>query len=138
MESITQELFDKAYQLACKTRLRAYAPYSNFLVGAVLVSKDGALYSGHNIENASFGGTVCAERVCFFHMLARDGKKEPWFLVLVTEPKAIPCGFCLQVMNEFCSPDFPIFLTDTHGAKEKLSLKQLLPYRFDPDFLPQK
>ncbi|MCB0348721.1 MAG: cytidine deaminase, partial [Bdellovibrionales bacterium] len=105
------KIIDKAYTLAKQVRLNAHAPYSKFLVGAVVkVKGSDQLFAACNVENASYGGAVCAERNAIFQMVAALGKAEPEFLVLVTDTLtgAAPCGFCLQVLSEFCAPDFPV------------------------------
>ena len=109
-----QELMDLAYE----ARKRSYSPYSHFAVGAALLCADGTVYTGCNVENASFTPTCCAERVAFFSALA-DGKKEFSKIAIVgakadTLPDKIimPCGVCRQVMLEFCSDDFEILVTD--------------------------
>jgi len=121
----------KAYAMAKKARLKAYAPYSKFLVGACIKFKNGTFSSGHNIENASFGGTVCAERVAIWKGITEVGKKEIEFIVLVTTPQAVPCGFCLQVMSEFCKPEMPIYLSDTKSIKKVITFGEAMPHRFD-------
>ena len=135
MENVT-----KAYQEALKARERAYAPYSKFLVGACLKIRNRDFYiSGCNIENASFGATVCAERVALWNWASqcatsaeRDSKNIE-FIVLVTDttsPVATPCGMCLQTMSEFLSPDTPVFLANLAGLQKEVLFKDLLPYSF--------
>lgn len=123
-----------AHKLACETRLRAYAPYSRFLVGAALVLESDSI-GGCNVENSSFGGTICAERNAFIAAVAKHGKIKPKALVLVTEPEAEPCGLCLQVMAEFCEPDFPIYLSTPKKLGPKTLLRELLPRPFGPEKL---
>jgi cytidine deaminase len=135
MEQVT-----KAYHEALKARQRAYAPYSKFLVGACLKIRNQDLYiSGCNVENASFGATVCAERVALWKWVSqceseidRDAKNIE-FLVLVTDtvnPVATPCGMCLQTMSEFLSPTTPVFLANLAGLQKEVLFKDLLPYSF--------
>ena len=117
----------------------AYAPYSGCAVGAALLTADGRVYTGCNIENAAFSPTICAERTAIykavsegeraFAMLAvaggKDGKVEGAFP---------PCGVCRQVLSEFCSPAMPILLvTDENGAYETHTLGELLPLAFNLD-----
>lgn len=127
---------------AKKARERAYAPYSKHSVGAALVTKDGKIYHGCNIENAAYGPTNCAERTAFFRAVY-DGEREFAKIAIVggiegadgNEPCA-PCGVCRQVMMEFCNPEtFKIVLAN--GANEPLeyTLKELLPLGFGPDNL---
>lgn len=124
------------WKVAVTARARAYAPYSKFLVGSALKIKEATdSIAGCNVENASFGATVCAERISFFSARAQYGKFEPEFMVLVTEPAATPCALCLQVMNEFCGPDFAVYIADTKKIVEKRLLKELLPFSFGPQDL---
>jgi homotetrameric cytidine deaminase len=124
-----------AFTEATRARDRAHAPYSRYRVGAALVLEDGTIVPGCNVENASYGATICAERTAFASAVARFGTIKPKAMVLITEPQASPCGICLQVMAEFCSPDFPVYLSDPKklGAPKKLS--DLLPTPFTPDKL---
>lgn len=124
-----------AHKLACEVRLRAHAPYSRYLVGAALVLEDGTMVPGCNVENASYGGTVCAERNAFFAAVARSGKIRPKAIVFVTETEAMPCGLCLQVMAEFCSDDFPIYASTPDKLGEAKRLRDYLPHPFRSDKL---
>ena len=112
----------------------AYAPYSHFQVGAALLAKDGRVFTGCNIENASFGATNCAERTAFFKAVS-EGVTEFEAIAVVGslngEPRgfAAPCGICRQVMREFCREDFLIHLWD--GADYRTcTLSELLPLSF--------
>ena len=99
-------------QQALQARANAYAPYSGFAVGAALVAEDGRTFYGCNVENASYSMTICAERtagVTRFRKLAIVGGKTDEEAAQVP---CLPCGACLQVLAEFCPPDFPILLTD--------------------------
>ena len=135
-KSIDPKILDKALQAAKEVRLRAYAPYSKFLVGSALIHESGEIFSGCNVENASYGGTICAERNAIFQAVAKFGGK-PKFqgIVLVTDPVAVPCGLCLQVMAEFFSPDTPVVIATTKGIQKQVVFKELLPHTFGPDFL---
>ena len=126
----------KLMALAIKARENAYAPYSNFAVGAALLTKSGKIYTGCNIENASFSPTNCAERTAFFSAIA-DGERE-FSLIAVCGGKigegrtlCTPCGVCRQVMSEFCDKDFPILLESENGEIRKFALCELLPFAFD-------
>jgi cytidine deaminase len=126
---------DSVFKEALKARDHAYAPYSKFYVGAALKLKNGTIIKGHNIENASFGATVCAERVAIFKGIS-DYKKEDFeYMVLVTDsdPLAFPCGMCLQVLSEFCSKEFPIFVGNLKMIKEEKTLGELFPNSFELD-----
>lgn len=119
---------------AVKARNRSYSPYSGFKVGAALLTKSGKVFTGANIESASYTPTVCAERVAFFTAV-HNGEKEFSAIAVVggkdTDINSFcpPCGVCRQVMSEFCTPDFKIILFD--GKNEKLfTLNELLPESF--------
>lgn len=132
-----------AYQKAIAVRNQAHAPYSYFLVGACFKVKNKDIYfSGCNVENASFGATVCAERVALWKWVSERLKTDELeFLVLVTDtenPIATPCGMCLQVMSEFVSKDFPIYISNLKGVQEKMSFKDFLPQTFELKKIPKK
>ena len=117
----------------------AYAPYSNFKVSAVLVTKSGKIYTGVNVENASYGGTVCAERVAIFKAVS-EGEKEFDRIYLYVEDKdgnhpiVPPCGICRQVMSEFAM-DMKVIMIGDNDKEEISSVRELLPHHFDSDFL---
>jgi cytidine deaminase len=116
-------------------RERAYAPYSRFLVGAALLGADGRVYSGCNVENASYGLTICAERCALFGAVA-SGQRAFQALALVTDvsPPAMPCGACRQVLREL-APDLPIVAANLAGQRTETSLASLLPQSFGPESL---
>lgn len=125
----------EAFTTAVKAREKAYAPYSGFKVGAALALKGtGKIYPGCNVENASYGGTICAERTAMVSAVAEQGTVSFEFCVVVTDTEFAtpPCALCLQVFSEFCSPDFPIYLgTVKEGIQKKVLLKELLPIPFN-------
>ena len=110
---------------------KAYVPYSKFTVGACLVAKNGTIYQGINIENASYGLTNCAERTAFFKAVS-EGEKEFQHLVVAghTPEPISPCGACRQVMVEFCAPDMPVTLVGDDGVIKETTVEGLLPYYF--------
>ncbi len=120
---------------ALAARANAYAPYSGYRVGAALLAEDGRIFIGCNMENASYGATICAERSAFsaavtagarkFKAIAIAGGKEEQ-----AEPAAAPCGICRQVMAEFCDGDFRIILGNQEEMAE-YTLSQLLPLAFE-------
>jgi len=114
---------------ALSARERAYAPYSKFLVGAAVLAKSGKIYTGCNIENASYGLTVCAERNALFSAVG-SGEREFTALCVVgdTEAPISPCGACRQVMAEFKVPC--IILANLKGDVKEYTLEELLPYGF--------
>lgn len=121
-----QELF----ALATEVRERAYAPYSGYAVGAALLTREGKVYLGVNIENASFGATNCAERTALFSAVA-NGEREFAAIAVAggrqgeAPSTCTPCGICRQALAEFCPPDFKVILLD--GAHR---LDELLPMAF--------
>lgn len=124
---------DQAYQLALAARDHSYSPYSRFKVGAALKLKGrDVFYSGTNVENASYGGTICAERSAVVSAIANQGHVAFDFIVVVTDmtPASLPCAFCLGVLAEFCPPDFPIYLANLRGIEKQVTLRDLLPHPF--------
>ena len=129
----------KLIEIASETMMKAYAPYSGFKVGAALLCEDGTLYTGCNIENATYTPTVCAERVAFFSAV-RDGHRKFSKIAIVggldgvLSSYAYPCGVCRQVMREFCSGDFELIFFDGKEMKE-LTLDEMMPFSFTPEYL---
>lgn len=123
----TTELID----LAVEVSQQAYVPYSHFPIGAVLLTKDGEIYTGVNIENASFGLTNCGERTAIFKAVS-EGAREFQELIIYgqTEKPISPCGACRQVMAEFCEPDLPVTLVSKDKSTVVMTVKELLPYSF--------
>lgn len=129
-------------ELAYEARKRAYTPYSGFQVGAALLTKDGKVYLGCNIENASYGPTNCAERTAFFKAVS-EGDREFAAIAIVGGPAGTktgdmcaPCGVCRQVMREFCDPqEFRILLEDGKGGIMSRTLEELMPFGFGPENL---
>ena len=124
---------EKMLSIAKDARESAYAPYSKFKVGAALLCDDGKIYTGCNIENASFSPTCCAERVAIFKAVS-EGKQNFSAIAIVggsadTDSACYPCGVCRQVFGEFCSDDF-IIITENSNKIETLTLGKLLPNRF--------
>ncbi len=128
-------LLQKAFSSALAARQNAHAPYSRFKVGAAFLLESGDIVAGCNVENSSFGGTICAERNAVCACVARFGDVKAKALVLVTEPVASPCGLCLQVISEFCSGTLPIYLSTPQGIGQSHKLSEFLPLPFGPDQL---
>ena len=126
-----QDVWERLVPLALAAREHAHAPYSGYAVGAALALEDGTTFSGCNVENASFGLTLCAERAALAAMVAA-GRREPRALVVATasEPPASPCGVCRQALAEFAH-ELPILLVNPDGGRRQTSLEDLLPDRFD-------
>jgi cytidine deaminase len=120
---------------ASATRERAYAPYSNFQVGAALLGKSGRVYTGCNVENAAYGPSMCAERVAIFKAVS-EGEREFEVIAVVTQNGVSPCGTCRQVMMEFAS-EMTVIIADTQGIIRRTTVRDLLPDSFTPDHLPQ-
>jgi cytidine deaminase len=129
-ESIKNELL----KLAAEARDHSYSPYSHYAVGAALLTKDGRIYQGCNIENASFTPTICAERTAFFKAIF-DGVREFAAIAVIGtgELPAFPCGVCRQVMAEFCDSDFEIITANRDMSTVVVkTLDEMLPERFGP------
>jgi cytidine deaminase len=135
---MAQKLTDKERQslidLANEARRRAYAPYSNYPVGAALRTKAGRLYTGVNVENAAYPHTMCAERVAIFKAVS-EGETEFEVIAVVTNNGGSPCGGCRQVLAEF-GLDTIVLIADGDGNLQKeLTLAELLPEAFTPEHL---
>ena len=122
---------------ATAARVRSIAPFSKFLVGAALQTDEGKVFTGCNVESASYGLTVCAERVAIWKALS-EGERDFARLVIVadTEQLTPPCGTCRQIIWEFCK-HATILLANLHGQKEELHIADLLPRAFDARFLKE-
>ncbi|MDQ0198036.1 cytidine deaminase [Neobacillus ginsengisoli] len=123
----------KLMQEAFKARKFAYVPYSKFQVGAALLSKDGQVFHGCNIENASYSMTNCAERTALFKAYS-DGVTQFESLVVVadTDGPVSPCGACRQVISELCDAEMEVILTNLKGDVKRIQVKDLLPGAFSP------
>lgn len=115
----------------------AYVPYSGYRVGAALMTEDGKLFTGCNIENAAYTPTVCAERTAFFNAIS-SGERDFAAIAVAGGKDGIisgafpPCGVCRQVMAEVCSPDFTVLVVTGEESHKKYSLNELLPEAFTP------
>lgn len=120
---------------AAEAMQMASAPYSNFRVGAALETDDGEIVKGCNIENASYGLTMCAERVAIFKAVS-DGKKKFTRIAVVTDTDRLtpPCGACRQIIWEFCG-DVPVVMSNLKGESKTFKMSELLPEAFDGGFL---
>jgi cytidine deaminase len=129
---MTDEQREQLMEATLEARKHAHAPYSNFAVGAAVLTQGGEMFSGCNIENASFGLTNCAERTAMFAAVA-NGHKNFSALAIVTEGGHAPCGACRQVMAEF-GHDLTVLLIDINDLQvTETTLAELLPQRFDLD-----
>lgn len=120
--------------LANEARRKAYAPYSNYRVGAALRTNSGKIYTGVNIENASYGNTICAERVAIFKAVA-DGEMDFEVLAVVTSNGGAPCGACRQVMAEFGLHTVVLIANSAGRLVRETSVNDLLPGAFTPNDL---
>jgi cytidine deaminase len=120
---------------AQEVRQYAYAPYSHYAVGAALLTVDGAIFTGCNVENATYGATVCAERTAVFKAVS-EGVRTFTAIAVVTSNAGSPCGICRQVLYEF-SPEMTVIMADTAGrVRHEGPLRDLLPLGFGPSDLP--
>jgi cytidine deaminase len=133
VDVITNEQRNELIAAACAAREKAYAPYSNYQVGAALLAEDGRIFTGVNVENASYGLAICAERTAVFKMVAA-GIQNFLAIAICTENAGSPCGACRQVMVEFAG-DVPIYLVDAVGNGRDTTLYTLLPDHFGPEHL---
>jgi len=117
---------------AVKALKNAYAPYSKYKVGAAVLTADGVVYAGCNIENSSHGLTLCAERVALAKAVADGHRKFSAIAIAAgTRTPASPCGACLQVLSEFCPTTFPVYCTTTEGTvTREFTLHDFLPHSF--------
>jgi len=118
-------------------RLRSVAPFSHFLVGAALRTREGKVFTGCNVESASYGLTVCAERVAIWKALS-EGERDFTDLIIVADTEALtpPCGTCRQIIWEFCK-HAKIVLANLRGQRQEQDIVELLPRAFDARFLKE-
>ena len=129
-----EELVEKSIEAMGK----AYAPYSGYQVGAALLCADGTVYTGCNIENATYTPTVCAERTAIFKAVSEGHRDFAAIAVCGGKNGVItgafpPCGVCRQVMREFCRDDFPVYLVGADASFERCTLSELLPRSFSAE-----
>lgn len=132
---MSEESLQQLVEIAKSARLQSVAPFSNFLVGAAVKTEGGTVYTGCNIESASYGLTVCGERVAIWKALS-EGEKHFTELAIVADTETLtpPCGTCRQIIWEFCR-DATIILANLHGESQTVSIRELLPRAFDARFL---
>lgn len=126
---------NKLVEKAKKARENAVAPYSNFKVGAAIEVSDGEIITGCNIENATYGLTICAERVAIFKAIS-EGKKKISRIAIVADTETLtpPCGACRQIIWEFCG-DISVILENLNGKTATFQMSKLFPNAFDSTFL---
>ncbi len=127
---------DELIKAACEARQQAYAPYSNYAVGAAILVENGRIITGCNVENVSYGLSNCAERTAVFKAVS-EGHRRIFAVAVSTENAGSPCGACRQVLVEF-GGDVPVWLVDGEGNGRQTTLHTLLPDHFGPEHLPEK
>lgn len=127
-------LAERLLAAATAARRRAHTPYSRYPVGAALLTRDGQVFTGCNVENAAYPLTMCAERVAVFRAVA-EGQREFAALAVVTANGGSPCGSCRQVLREFNAGDLPVFIGTPDGQYRATTLAELLPDSFGPENL---
>ena len=134
---MSEESLQQLLETAITARLHSIAPFSNFLVGAAVKTADGKVYTGCNVESASYGLTVCAERVAIWKALS-EGERDFIELAIVADTASLtpPCGTCRQIIWEFAK-NATIVLGNLRGETQIVSIKELLPRAFDARFLKQ-
>ena len=141
-DRVTKKTIQELINAAVAARRNSYSPYSHYQVGAALLSGDGQVVTGCNIENAAYGPTNCAERTAFFKAVS-EGVRDFRAIAIVGSPAgdaltqyAYPCGVCRQVMREFCEPSsFQIIVARSQDDYQIMTLRELLPESFGPDNL---
>jgi len=132
---LSEKSLQELIEIAKQARLHSVAPFSNFLVGAAARTADGKVYTGCNVESASYGLTVCGERVAIWKALS-EGERDFTELAIVADTESLtpPCGTCRQIIWEFCK-NATIVLANLDGETQQCSIKELLPRAFDARFL---
>jgi len=123
--------YDLLVKKAAEAKEKAYAPYSGFRVGAAVLTADGRIYTGCNVENSSFGATICAERTAVVKAVS-DGKTEIAAIAVTSDSEqyTFPCGICRQVISEFVSDETKIICSNKNGQYKIYNLKDILPHAF--------
>jgi len=132
---ITEEIRNKLIAAAMEAKKWAYAPYSNYQVGAALFTHSGKIYDGVNVENAAYPATICAERVAVFKAVS-EGEREFEAIAVVTTNGGSPCGSCRQVMSEFGRDMLVLIVNEDGEVIRETSVRDLLPQAFGPLDLP--
>lgn len=131
------ETQQKLYEAACIVQRKAHAPYSGALIGAAVLMADGQIFSGCNVENASYGGTVCAERVAIFKAVSEGTPKTIKEILVVSDAEKPwpPCGFCRQVIAEFANEQTLIHTANLQGKIKTFKFPEIFPEAFTPKHL---
>jgi len=134
---LTTRVKEELIRKANEAREQAYAPYSRYQVGAAVLTADGQVFTGCNIENAAYPSSLCAERVAIFKAVS-EGHRQLRAIAVVTSNGGSPCGGCRQVMREFGGKQLIVLIADGSGTLlEELTLEELLPRSFGPEELPR-
>ncbi|KAI8384328.1 cytidine deaminase [Radiomyces spectabilis] len=130
-QTLTEDRRKELFQLALDAKEKAYCPYSKFRVGAALLAEDGTMFQGCNVENASYGGAICAERTAYVKAVS-EGHTRFVALAAATDEDAFcsPCGICRQFISEFGPANMPVYLLNTKGEFTQMTIEELLPYSF--------
>lgn len=133
------DIVEKLFQTASKARENAYAPYSNFKVGAAILTKDGQVFAGTNIEEAAYK-TICAEAAAIANMVTQTGRQVISAVMVVggsaeSEMLVTPCGHCRQYLREHMDGEMKIYVAGPEGVRRIFTLDELLPYSFGPENL---
>jgi cytidine deaminase len=132
-DTALKSMIENAYAVQKK----AYAPYSGFLIGSTIIDSAGMMFTGCNVENSSYGGTVCAERVAVWKGVSENMKLPIKAVVVVSSEKEKwpPCGLCRQVLAEFCAPSTSVYFGNSRKEFKTMSFKELLPEAFSTKFI---
>lgn len=122
--------YRELYEKALEVMPRAYAPFSRFKVGAALLTKDGEVFTGVNVENSSLGATICAERTAFVKAVSEGATEFEAIAVVSEEGEVWPCGICRQFMKEFCDDDFRIITGNDVDSLRLYTMDEILPEGF--------
>lgn len=123
---------ERLFEAARLARSHSYSPHSRFAVGAAVLTREGSIFTGTNIENRSFGLTLCAERVALGAAVSAGAREFAALVVLAdADPPVAPCGACREAMAEFCGPELPVYLVNLGGDHRLFLLGDLLPQRFE-------
>jgi cytidine deaminase len=124
--------WESLVEAARAARAGSYSPYSEFAVGAAVLTADGNVFVGCNLENRSYGLTLCAERAAFAAAAVAGHRDFAGVAVVAdADPPATPCGLCRETMAEFCGPDLPVLLANLNGGRRELRLGELFPHPFE-------
>lgn len=127
---------EELIQKAIEAKAKAIPTYSNFHVGAALLTEEGKIYYGANIENASYGLTICAERTAVFTALINGERKFKAIAIAGDSDKYLPpCGACRQILLEFCGKDLEVIMVNSKGESKSMKMNELLPFSFGEEFL---